>query len=145
MINRFDGENEEFSNFYPCIIYFKGLKFESIEHAYVAAKSNDYFFWKIISQLPSEKAGLAKKRGRSIKLRDDWDEIKLKTMEELLRKKFSVKKFKEKLMFTGDEYLEEGNYWHDNYWGSCYCKKCKNIEGQNMLGKLLMKIRRELE
>lgn len=37
--------------------------------------------------------------------------------------------------------IVEGNYWHDNYWGNCTCDKCKNIEGQNKLGKILMKIR----
>ena len=145
MIDNFKDEYNEFSNFYPCVIYHKGLRFESVEHAYVASKSNEYFFWKLISQLPANKAGLAKKRGRSIKLREDWNEIKLELMEELLKKKFEIKKFKEKLLSTGDEHLVEGNYWHDNYWGNCFCKKCKNIEGQNMLGKLLMKIRRNLD
>ena len=46
-----------------------------------------------------------------------------------------------KLDMTGLEEIVEGNYWHDNYWGNCTCDKCKNIEGQNKLGKILMKIR----
>lgn len=48
---------------------------------------------------------------------------------------------KELLLETNDCYLIEGNYWHDNIWGICYCKKCENIKGENRLGKLLMKIR----
>ncbi len=45
---------------------------------------------------------------------------------------------------TANHLLEEGNYWHDNYWGVCYCQQCKNIEGYNGLGKTLMKLRDEL-
>ena len=43
-----------------------------------------------------------------------------------------------------DIMLIEGNYWHDNYWGNCLCPKCKEIEGQNQLGKILMKVRSTL-
>ena len=42
---------------------------------------------------------------------------------------------KERLLKTGKEELVEGNTWHDNYWGNCTCEKCKNIAGQNKLGK----------
>ena len=50
-----------------------------------------------------------------------------------------------RLLATGDEYLEEGTTgWHDNYWGNCECEKCKNIEGKNTLGKILMRVRKEL-
>jgi predicted NAD-dependent protein-ADP-ribosyltransferase YbiA (DUF1768 family) len=45
------------------------------------------------------------------------------------------------LLATHPQELVEGNYWHDNYWGNCLCPKCTHIEGQNHLGKLLMKIR----
>ena len=38
--------------------------------------------------------------------------------------------------------LVEGNKWHDNYWGQCYCYKCSNIKGYNILGIMLMKIRK---
>ena len=38
----------------------------------------------------------------------------------------------------------EDNWWHDNYWGDCQCEKCKNIEGQNKLGKILMRVANEI-
>ena len=44
------------------------------------------------------------------------------------------------LLETKDKYLEETNHWHDNFYGTCICKKCNN-QGQNNLGKILMKIR----
>lgn len=46
---------------------------------------------------------------------------------------------KDKLIATGDEYLEEGNTWNDTYWGVCRGK------GKNILGKILMRVREELK
>ena len=60
-------------------------------------------------------------------------------MEEALRIKFSNPKLRKALLDTGDEYLEEGNTWGDQYWGVC------NGVGKNKLGKLLMKIRQEIK
>jgi len=48
---------------------------------------------------------------------------------------------KKRLKNTEGYELIEGNFWHDCYWGNCSCEKCKNIEGQNVLGRLLMKVR----
>lgn len=45
------------------------------------------------------------------------------------------------LLGTGSSELEEGNSWHDNYFGNCYCPACQNIKGKNMLGKILMEER----
>ena len=70
-----------------------------------------------------------------------WDLYKIVVMEEILKCKFSQEKLKKKLIDTKDAELIEGNYWHDQYWGKCFCPKCKNKQGQNHLGKLLMKIR----
>ena len=51
---------------------------------------------------------------------------------------------KKQLLETGDEELIEGNRWHDNVFGSCFCPKCGD-KGQNMLGKLLMELRDKLK
>ena len=45
-----------------------------------------------------------------------------------------------RLLDTGDEILEEGNTWHDTYWGV----DLKTGEGKNMLGSILMRVRNEL-
>ncbi|MFW9871477.1 MAG: NADAR family protein [Candidatus Thorarchaeota archaeon] len=140
-INFFKGEYEKFSNFYPVVIYYEGRNYPSVEHAYVAAKTKDEFFRKTISELPAKSAGKAKKLGRNIKLRSNWDMVKYSIMKRFLMQKFSYHDFGDLLLTTGNSYIEEGNYWHDNYWGNCYCKKCRNIEGQNKLGKLLMEVR----
>jgi hypothetical protein len=63
----------------------------------------------------------------------------------LLQQKFSDKNpaLKKALLDTRWEQLVEGNYWHDNVWGSCTCAKCGN-RGDNRLGVMLMQIRASL-
>ncbi len=119
--------------------------YPSVEHAYVASKSFDGTYRKRISFIPGNKAGLAKRRGREVKLRPDWKKVKINIMKKLLHKKFMYPELRNLLLLTKDEDLEEGNTWHDNFWGNCKCKKCKDIPGQNNLGKLLMEIRKELK
>lgn len=65
-------------------------------------------------------------------------------MLDALRLKFANEDLGYKLQETGDKWLEEGNDWHDNYWGVCHCIKCQDIMGKNHLGKLLMKVRKEM-
>lgn len=141
VINEFKNDYEMFSNFYPVSIYYSGNNFPSVEHAFVASKSKDPLVWYRVSLIPEDKAGKAKRFGRKMTLRKNWDMLKLSYMKRFLMQKFRYQKFKELLLSTGDAILIEGNYWHDNYWGDCYCPKCENIVGQNQLGKMLMKVR----
>lgn len=141
IINSFKDEYEKFSNFYPVIIYYEHRNYPSVEHAYVAAKTKDEMFRKMISELLAEEAGKAKNLGRKIKLRPRWDLIKYPIMRRFLYQKFIYHEFKKLLLSTGNAHIEEGNYWHDNYWGNCYCKKCEHIQGENKLGKIIMGIR----
>ena len=141
MINKFDGEYAFLSNFYPSEVQFEGGTFPTVEHAFQAAKTLDED--ERLQVVTCDTPGLAKREGRHVTLRRDWEQIKYSIMEELVRKKFQIPELKEKLIATGDEELEEGTWWHDNTWGNCYCDRCKNIVGQNHLGKILMKIREE--
>jgi ribA/ribD-fused uncharacterized protein len=145
MIHNFEGENKIFSNFHLATVWYEGIPYPTVEHAYVAAKTLDLDKRKYISNLSWNKAGQAKKIGQKLKIRDNWDNIKVDIMEDLLRQKFGWRpNFKQKLKDTGDQELVEGNYWHDNFWGNCKCRACVDKPGLNMLGKLLMKIRSEL-
>ena len=47
---------------------------------------------------------------------------------------------KQKLLSTGNAIIEEGNYHNDVYFGVCL----KTNKGQNMLGRILMKVRSEI-
>ena len=77
-----------------------------------------------------------------MELRSDWEQIKIVVMRVGLILKFSANpQLKTQLLNTNNDMLVEGNYWHDNIWGDCYCPKCVNITGKNYLGKLLMETR----
>jgi ribA/ribD-fused uncharacterized protein len=78
----------------------------------------------------------AKKFGRKVKLRDDWNDVRLQIMGEVVLTKFVVNKdLRDKLIATGQRELIEGNTWHDTFWGVC------NGKGGNHLGKILMEVR----
>jgi ribA/ribD-fused uncharacterized protein len=143
MIDNFRHEYFFLSDFYPCRIYQGGTAFSTVEHAYHAAKTDDDKTIKRLANLPADKAGTAKHIGNKLKLRPHWDEIRLTVMLTLLRQKFDQKSLKQKLLETKGHELVEGNYHHDNFWGICKCKKCKDIIGQNHLGKQLMHLREE--
>ncbi len=136
-IEKFTEEYKFLSNFYPCGIVYEGIKYPSVEHAFQALKTFNIEKRKEIAL--TKKPGLAKKMGHRIKLRADWEEVKLNLMEELIRIKFKDhEKLKEALLKTGDLELIEGNYWGDTFWG------IYEGRGKNYLGKILMKIRSEL-
>ena len=135
-IREFQGPHRFLSNFYPATVMYDGLVFRSVEHAYQAAKTDDWEVRKKIQAL--EKSGDAKKAGYRVPLREDWDRIKFGIMETLVRRKFEIPELRNKLLMTGDQDLIEGNWWGDTFWGVCRGK------GENHLGKILMKIREEI-
>lgn len=136
MIDVFDGDNSFLSNFYYAPIVYEGVRYNSTEVAYQASKTLYDSDKKKFVGLTSPEA---KRLGREIKLRDDWESVKDQIMYEVCWLKFSTHQdLKESLLATGDEELIEGNWWGDTYWGVC------NGVGQNKLGKILMKIRSEL-
>jgi len=115
-----------------------GIDFPSLEHAYQASKTLNRKDQKWIASL--ELAKEAKRAGRKVKMRSDWEQIKIPTMRALLRIKFSDNAdLREALLMTHPAYLEETNYWGDTFWGVC------NGEGENHLGKLLMEVRDEIK
>ena len=144
MIDSFTRDYFFLSNFYNVYLEYEGIIYCSTEAAFQAAKSLDISEKMRMARMsPSD----AKRAGRKIQLRPDWEEIKDKVMYDVCYEKFTnndALHLKERLLKTGKEELVEGNTWHDNYWGNCTCEKCKNIAGQNKLGKILMEIRKEL-
>ena len=133
MIGEFNREYEFLSNFYLSPVEFDGDQYPSVENAFQAAKEvGDRTKFKSCSP------GQAKRFGRKVKLRSDWEEIKIAVMTAIVRNKFTIPDLKEKLLATGDEELVEGNWWRDTFWG--VYKGC----GRNELGKILMKVRQEL-
>lgn len=140
-----DPENRWLSNFVPVPIQLNGLWYKSVEHAYMSAKFNDDE-WKLYCQT-EESPGKVKRKSyerlNSYVMVDNWDTLKLTVMEECLRKKFSLEPFKSKLLETGNQNLQEGNWHKDVFWG-VDLHDSPNI-GENHLGRLQMKIRSELQ
>ena len=135
-------ETKFLSNFYPVTVSFEGERYAAVEDAFQAAKTIDPKERMLIQlcQTPAD----ARKCGRKVTLRPDWNAVKVNIMLDLLRQKFSNPTLRELLLATGDAELVEGNQHHDNFWGNCTCKKCAEIEGNNQLGELLMQVRSEL-
>ena len=116
---------------------FSGIVYTTSEHAYQAAKTLDDNAKMNISVIGSP--GDAKKYGKSVRLRVDWDDVKLEIMTAIVREKFMQNpSLKEKLLATADLELIEGNTWGDTYWGVC------NDVGENHLGIILMELRESL-
>lgn len=132
-IDRFIGEYAFLSNFWSLD------DGKTLEHYFQAAKTEKISEWYHVFQADTPQE--AKRRGREVSLREDWDEVKDGVMLDLLRSKFSQPYLREKLLDTGDEYLIEGNTWRDTYWGADLATGV----GQNKLGLLLMQVRDELK
>lgn len=136
-ITEFQGNHRFLSNFWPAPIEFEGITYPSVEHAYQAAKSLDPADRKRIAAIadPAE----AKRAGRALTQRADWETAKFDVMERCVREKFTRHPdLRAKLIATGNAILEEGNSWGDRVWG------VYQGQGENRLGKILMKIRAEL-
>jgi N-glycosidase YbiA len=134
MIEVFRGSNAFLSNFHPCGIPYEGRLYRSTEAAFQSAKClHDPEKDAFTTLSPSD----AKRRGRIVQLRPDWNAVKDDIMLDLLRIKFADPGLAQKLRNTFPHELVEGNTW-DSYWGQF------NGVGENKLGILLMQVRAEL-
>lgn len=138
MIKEFQGDYRWLSNFAPVDIEYEGVMYHSVEHAYQSAKS-PLGQWKEMCREIVNPAHV-KQASRKIKIREDWDQVKIAVMRELLLKKFYQEHFKSLLKETGDAEIQEGNWWGDKFWGV----SLHSGEGENHLGKLIMEIRSQL-
>lgn len=130
-ILQFSGEHRWLSNFWPCSIKLDADFYPSVEHAYVAAKTLQGH--ERLAVRFALTAGDAKRMGRSLTLRDKWDNLKLDYMASFIEQKFSQGSgLADNLLATGDCKIIEGNTWGDRFWGVC------SGEGENNLGLLIM-------
>lgn len=134
-IDSFSGEYAWLSNFYSAPVTFDNVVYPSVEHAYQAAKTLDATLRRRFLA-PDVTAGKAKRWGRALPIRKDWEQVKLGVMKLLIARKFSKgSELATQLLATGDTPLVEYNTWRDTFWGVC------NGVGENHLGKLLMQQR----
>lgn len=135
-IKSFRGDYYFLSNFYPAPVIYEGITYQNSEAAFQAAKCANPANRVQFSYLnPSD----AKKLGRRVQLRKDWEDMKVEVMWNVVHCKFEQNAdIRARLLDTGDAYLEEGNNWNDRLWGTV------NGQGANILGKILMEVRKEL-
>jgi len=130
------------SNMYSCPIHYKGETFPCIETAFQWEKCADVNEQeKFINNKGYFVNGfVARKLGRQVKLRDDWKYARLTVMYDLLEEKFCRnEKLRQALKDTGNIWIQEDNDWGDTFWGVC------NGVGENMLGKMIMEIRQNIQ
>ena len=135
-IKEFSGKYNFLSNFYMSPVSFQGIIYTNAEAAYQSAKTQDMSIRRLFKDYDPSKA---KKEGRNLDLRSDWEQVKFDIMYEICYSKFSWNlDMSLKLLQTGHVLLEEGNHWGDKIWGTV------NGEGMNHLGLTLMRIRQDM-
>lgn len=134
------------SNFSAFKLHWRGYEFHTSEAAYHWEKFHGrgegcFEAQRDIMLAPSAHEALqVARRAEKAGLRvPNWDEIKVDTMERILRAKVDQHEYvKRQLLATGDRELIEDS-WRDSFWGWG-----ADQQGQNQLGKLWMKIREDL-
>jgi len=136
MINRFTDKYYFLNNFYETPVDYSNVTYSNAEAAFQAQKTADENERRQFADMSAEAA---KKRGREVVLRPDWEQVKAEIMYEVCLAKFTQNEvLKEKLLATGHEMLIYGNDSGDTLWGQA------DGIGENLLGKCLMRIRDEL-
>ena len=134
VILSFTGSHRFLSNFY---IEPDGT---CVEREYQAQKCADY---DDIDRFAKLTPGQAKRLGRQVKIRSDWEQVKVETMRMLVWQKFvDHNELAKRLLATEVSLLVEGNNWGDRFWGR---DKDGMGQGENWLGKILMETRRDLQ
>ena len=134
----------EFTNFYSCNVFIDGKVWPTTEHYFQAQKFVGTPYLEKIRNLPSPRDAFQLSRDPLVSRwrRGDWETIKDDVMLKTLRVKFSDScsiHLRDKLRSTAEKQLVEHTS-NDSYWGDG-----GNGTGQNKLGKLLMKVRNELQ
>ena len=137
VIDSFSGEWRPLSNFWYSPVKYEGVVYATNEHAFQAAKT--LLLNERIRILGAVSPSEAKRLGRQVTLRDGWEAMKVHVMLDLTRQKYADADLRKLLLATGDASLVEGNTWGDTYWGVC------NGVGKNMLGRILMQVRKEIK
>lgn len=163
MIGPFRNEYAFLSNFHESSIWMKThngySKVPTVEHGFVAAKAGGLsrLFAKTglgLEEYWSFSPGEAKRLGRRIHIRSDWHKVRVRVMYLLVKQKFLDPELSALLIGTGDHELREANWWHDQFWGDCTCRRHNALVGdlvvgskvgKNWLGRILMEVRDELK
>lgn len=135
-ICEFRGKYEFLSNYFTCIVYYEDMTYLNVEAAYQASKFANEEQRKAFSVLDPSRAKIL---GNSAQVPKEWESMKVDVMYQCLVSKFSFNRvLRQQLLDTGDCEIIYGNCYGDTFWGR------ENGVGENMLGKLLMRVRDEM-
>lgn len=135
IINNFRGKYSFLSNFYTTKIRYKGVEYSNTEAAFQAQKCPER-----AAEFASLTGRDAKRYGKFVPLRSDWEQVKVDIMYDIVLAKFiQNEQLKQQLLDTGECKLIESNTWGDTFWGVC------NGVGDNKLGRILMTVRSYIE
>ena len=156
----------EFSNFFNCKIIIDNKEWKSSEHYYQAQKfiNEDHKEYIRLCDTPMKAFRIAKLKigcgysakwmidkkntpillndvinkllQENVKIRDDWEEIKIDVMKKVLYEKFTQHPNLMNILKNTNNSIIIEDSPRDSYWGIGFDKK-----GKNMLGKLLMELR----
>lgn len=140
---RFISDREHYgwmSNFWYCKeLWIDGLKWKTTEHFFQYEKVIDWDRNLANRIREAHTPAEAKKLAREMPLSAHPSvATKVNIMREALAAKFMHSELRDKLLATGDDLIEEDAPW-DSFWGTG-----KDGKGQNMMGKLLMELRKKL-
>lgn len=108
------------------------MSFSCSESAFQAAKC---LYGKHMRQFTPLDGFKAKRSGQKVRLRPDWETVKVAVMTSIVKAKFEQHpELMRRLRDIKGEICED-NTWGDTFWGKCDGK------GKNHLGRILMEIR----
>lgn len=129
-----------FSNFSAFMLEWKGILFQTSEHAYHWEKflGNPEIQLKITNAKSAHDAFKTARENQD-KYLPNWDEIKLDVMANICREKLRQHPYVMKKLLQTENRLIIEDSWRDDYWGWG-----PNQDGNNHLGKIWMKLRDEI-
>lgn len=143
-----------FSNFVIADITYRGYSFQTTEQAFMYAKAVEFNDEETALKLldPLLEPWDAKKLGREVKNYNEqvWSKVRYTRMLEVNREKYKNDSYAKLLLATRDKILVECNP-RDTIWGIGLAEEDPRSlnkddwKGQNLLGEVLMQIRKELQ
>lgn len=128
------------SNFSAHKVIFAGIEYPTVEHAFHAQKFDDPELREQIRQSGSPLEAWRLGTSANAHTRTNWSKIKVGILTDIIRHKANQHaEVRDALIASGTQEIVENNP-HDSFWGSGADGK-----GQNTTGKILMKIRDELQ
>lgn len=131
------GKYGPFSNFSKHSVFIDDKEWPTTEHYYQAMKSIDPEIQEQIRLCSTPKK--AKQLANSVELRDNWENIKFYIMLKAIRAKVEHHSSIKKLLLETENSLIAENSPYDYIWGLG-----ANGTGQNLLGKIWVRVRNEL-